>query len=43
MSFRLLPMGTLHRKWEKKRFKNFHAGYVRKFYRNLADSIDHDF
>ena len=33
MSFILLPMGTLHKKREKKRLKNFPAGYVGKFYR----------
>ena len=27
----------------KKRLKNFAAGYVGRFYRNLADGVDHDF
>ena len=43
MSFILLPTGTLHKKRKKKRLKNFPAGYVGKFYRKLADNIDHDF
>ena len=36
-------MGTLQKKLEKKRLKNFPAGYVGKFYRNLADGVDHYF
>ena len=43
MSFILLPTGTLHKKCKKKRLKNFPAGYVGRFYRKLADNIDHDF
>ena len=43
MSFISLSVGTLHKKREKKRFKNFAAGYVGKLYRNLADGVDHDF
>ena len=43
MSFMLLPMGTLHKKREKKRLKIFPAGYVGKFYRNLPDNVDHSF
>ena len=38
MSFILLPTGTLHKKREKKRLKNFG-----KFYGNLPDNVDHDF
>ena len=40
MSFLSLPMGTLYKKPEKKKLKNFPAGYVQKFYRNLADNVD---
>ena len=43
MSFTSLPMGTLHKKRQKKILKIFPAGYVRKLYRNLADNVDHDF
>ena len=42
MSFILLPTSTLYKKPEKKKLKNFHAGYVGKFYRNLADNA-HNF
>ena len=40
MSFISLPAGTLYKKSEKKKFKNFLAGYVGKFHRNLADNVD---
>ena len=40
MSFILLPMGTLYRKPEKKKLKNFPTRYLGKFYRNLADNAD---
>ena len=40
MSFISLPTGKLYKKSEKKRIKNFSAGYVGKFYRNLADNVD---
>ena len=40
MNFTSLPAGKLHRKTEKRKLKNFPAGYVRKFYRNLADNVD---
>ena len=43
ISFISLPTGTVHEKREKKRLKNFPDGYVGKFYRNLADNVDHDF
>ena len=43
MSFILLPTGKLHKKPEKKRLKNFPAGYVGKFYWKLADNVDRDF
>ena len=42
ISFILLPMGTLHKKRETKWSKNFPAGYVGKFYRNLADNVNYD-
>ena len=40
MSFISLPTGKLYKKPEKKKLKNFPAGYVGKFYRSLADNID---
>ena len=40
MSFISLPTGKLYKKPEKKKLKNFPAGYVGKFYRNLADNVD---
>ena len=39
MSFISLHTGKLHKKTEKKKLKNFPAGYVGKFYRNLADNV----
>ena len=38
--FYSLPNGKLHKKTKKSRLKNFPAGYVGSFYRNLADNID---
>ena len=35
-----LPNSKLHKKEKQKRLKNFHAGYVGNFYRNLADNVD---
>ena len=40
MSFISLPTGKLYKKPEKKKLKNFPAGYVGKYYRSLADNID---
>ena len=40
MSFISLPTRKLYKKPEKTRLKNFPAGYVGKFYRNLADNVD---
>ena len=40
MSFMSLPTGTLYKKPEKKKLRNFPAGYVGKFYRNLANNVD---
>ena len=40
IGFYLLPTGKLHKKTKKIRFKNFPAGYVGSFYRNLADNVD---
>ena len=38
--FFLLPTNKLYKKENTKRLKNFPAGYVRSFYRNLADRVD---
>ena len=38
--FFLLPTNKLYKKENTKRLKNFPAGYVGSFYRNLADNID---
>ena len=35
-----MPTNKLYKKENTKRLKNFPAGYVRSFYRNLADNID---
>ena len=43
MSFISLPTGKLHKKKEKRKLKIFCAGYIGKFYRNLANNIGHDF
>ena len=40
MNFIPLPKGTLYKKPDKKKLKNFPAGYIGKFYRNLADNVD---
>ena len=40
MSFISLPTGKLYKKQEKKRLKIFSAGYMGKFYRNLANNVD---
>ena len=38
--FYLLPVNKLYKKEDTRLLKNFPAGYVRSFYRNLADNID---
>ena len=38
--FFLLPTNKLCKKENTRKLKNFPAGYVGRFYRNLADSID---
>ena len=38
--FFLLPTNKLYKKENTRKLKNFPAGYVERFYRNLADSID---
>ena len=38
--FFLLPTNKLYKKENTRRLKNFSAGYVGNFYRNLADNID---
>ena len=35
-----MPTGKLHKKEKQERLKNFPAGYVGNFYRNLADNVD---
>ena len=40
MGFYSLPTGKLYKKTRKSRLKNFPAGYVGSFYRNLVDNID---
>ena len=40
MSFYSLPTGKLHKKPKQSRLKNFTAGYVGNFYRNLEDNVD---
>ena len=39
-SFYLLPTNKLYKKENVKRLKNFPAGYVGNFYRNLSDMVD---
>ena len=39
MIFILLPAGKIHKKPEKLRLKTFPAGYIERFYRNLADNV----
>ena len=41
--FLLLPTNKLYKKENTRRFKNFPAGYVGSFYKNLADNIDTSF
>ena len=38
--FYLLPRNKLYKKGNTRRLKDFPAGYVGNFYRNLADNID---
>ena len=38
--FYLLPTNKLYKKEDTRQLKNFSAGYVGSFYRNLADNID---
>ena len=38
--FFLLPTNKLYKKENTRKLKNFPAGYVGSFYRNLADSIN---
>ena len=38
--FYLLPTNKLYKKEDTKQLKNFPAGYVGSFYRNLVDNID---
>ena len=40
MSFISLSTGKLYNKKEKRKLKNFPAGYVGRFYRNFADNVD---
>ena len=40
MGFISLPTGKLHKKTETRKLKNFPAGYVGKFYRNLANKVN---
>ena len=35
-----MPTGKLNKKEKQKKLKNFPAGYVGNFYRNLADNVD---
>ena len=37
--FYLLPTNTIYKKKDARQLKNFPAGYVGSFYRNLADNI----
>ena len=41
MSFISLPTGKPYKKPVKIKLKNFPAGYAGRFYRNLADNVDH--
>ena len=38
--FYSLPTGKVYEKLETSKLKNFLAGYVDSFYRNLADNVD---
>ena len=40
IGFYSLPTGKLHKNTKQRRMKNFPAGYVGSFYRNLAENID---
>ena len=40
IGFYSLPTGKLHKKPQQRRLKNFTAGYVGSFHRNLADNVD---
>ena len=40
MSFISLRTSKLHKKTETKKLKYFLAGYLGRFYRNLADNVD---
>ena len=40
MGFYSLPTGNFIKKLKQSRLKNFPAGYVGSFYRNLADNVD---
>ena len=40
MGYFSLPTGKLLQKTKKKRLKNFPAGYIGRFYRNLGDIVD---
>ena len=40
MSFISLPTGKLQKRIKTKKLKNFPAGYLGRFYRNLADNAD---
>ena len=40
MSFISLRTGKFYKERETKKFKNFPAGYVGRFYKNLADNVD---
>ena len=40
MGFYSLPTGKLHRKPKQSSLKNFPAGYLGNFYRNLADNVN---
>ena len=40
IGFYSVPTGKLYKKIKQRRLKNFLAGYVGSFYRNLADNVD---
>ena len=40
MSFISLPTGKLHKKTETKKLKTFPAGYIGRFYRDIAINVD---
>ena len=39
-AFYLLPTNNLYKKENTRQLKNFPAGYVGSFYKNLADNVD---